>query len=179
MKKALCIVAVLALAWPVAIKGDRQRAPAQAERGRELFLNSSKGTVCETCHALAGVGTAVGPDLTKMASMGTPHNLVMMIRMTMTNEVQLVKTADGKFPGFLKQKQGDETEIWDLSQTPPVLRKLASKEIVSMERDTKWQHPPASIDYTSQKLADIIGFLKWAAAGSKKEIKPADVGDLH
>ena len=179
MKKALCIVPVLALAWPVAIEADKQPASAQAERGRELFLKSSKGAPCGTCHALAGVGTAVGPDLTKMASMGTPHNLVMTIRMTMTNEVQLVKTADGKFPGFLKQKQGDETEIWDLSQTPPVLRKLTSKQIVSMERDTKWQHPPASVDYTSQELADIIGFLKWAATGSKKEIKPSDVEDSH
>jgi hypothetical protein len=42
MKKALCIVPVLALAWPVAIEADNQPAPAQAERGRELFLKSSR-----------------------------------------------------------------------------------------------------------------------------------------
>ena len=124
---------------------------------------------------MAGVGTAVAPDLTTMASFAPPRGFVATMQMTMTEHVQSVKTAEGLFPAILKQKQGDESEFFDLSQTPPVLRKLSAKQIVSIERDQKWQHPPTSVEYTSQDLADLIGFLKWAATGSQKEIKPSEV----
>lgn len=179
MLRLLSVALVFALAGPCSLAEDKRPAPPQAQRGRDLFLKSVKGTACATCHEMAGIGTAVGPDLTRMASLGTPHNLVMTIRMTMTNEVQLVKTADGKFPGFLKQKKGDEIEIWDLSQTPPVPRKLTSKQITSMERDTQWQHPPAAAEYTAQEMADLIGFLRWVATGSPKEVKVTEVGDFE
>jgi len=124
---------------------------------------------------MAGVGTAVGPDLAKMARLATPRGLVEVIRMETTSDVQEIKTAAGTFPGIQKQKQGDDFEIWDLSQTPPVLRKLTSKDIVSMTRDQHWKHPPTVAEYTSQELADIVGFLRWAATGSQREIKVADV----
>src|SRR5262252_4945153 len=123
MTKAFSVAftTALALALPLAIAQDNRPLPAQAERGKQLFLKSAKGTACSTCHFLAGAGNAIGPDLSKFASIASVHSLVMTIKMTMTNEVQLVKTSDAKFPGMLKQKQGDETEIWDLSQMPPVL----------------------------------------------------------
>ena len=124
---------------------------------------------------MAGVGTVVGPDLAKMASLATPRGLVSVIQMEATENVQEIKTAAGTFPGIQKQKQGDEFEIWDLSQTPPVLRKLTSKEILSMNRDQRWKHPPTQAGYTSQELADIVGFLRWAASGSQREIKAADL----
>jgi hypothetical protein len=124
---------------------------------------------------MAGMGTAVGPDLTPIASAAQPGGLVMVIQMQMTSVIQLVKTADGSFPGIQKQKQGDDFEIWDLSQMPPVLRKLTSKEILSMDRDLRWKHPPTSADYSSQELADIVGFLKWAATGATREIKVAEI----
>jgi len=174
MLKAISVAVILVVA---ATAQDKRPATAQSLRGRELFLKSPKGTACATCHSMDGVGTSTGPDLTRLASVATPHSMVATIKMTMTNEVQLVKTADGKFPGILKQKDGDDIEIWDLSKTPPVLRKLASKQIVSMERDVVWRHPPALADYNAQELADIIGFLRWASTGSQKEIKAADVDD--
>jgi mono/diheme cytochrome c family protein len=177
MRKAFSVAVLVALASSFAIAQDKRPAPAQAQRGRELFVKSPKGTACATCHFLDGVGTAVGPDLSKFASVATPHSLVATIKMTMTNEVQLVKTADGKFPGILKEKQGDDFEFWDLSKIPPVLQKLTAKQITSMDRDTVWKHPPALADYNAQELADIIGFLRWASTGSQKEIKASEVDD--
>jgi hypothetical protein len=44
-----------------------------------------------------------------------------------------------------------------------------------MSQNRTWKHPPASAGYTSQELADLIGFLKWASTGSQKEIKAAEV----
>jgi mono/diheme cytochrome c family protein len=158
-----------------AIAQEKQPPTAQIRRGRELFLKSPKGIACGTCHTMAGVGTAVGPDLARMASLATPRGLVAVIQMESTENVQEIKTAAGTFPGIQKQKLGDDFEIWDLSQTPPVLRKLTSKEIVSMNRDQHWKHPPTQAGYTSQELADIIGFLRWAASGSQREIKAAEI----
>jgi mono/diheme cytochrome c family protein len=158
---------------------DKTPLSAQGQRGRDIFQHSAKGTACGTCHQMAEIGTAVGPDLSMMAGMATTHSMVATIRMTMTNTVLSVKTANGSFPAVLKQKQGDESEFWDLSQMPPVLRKLSSKEIVSSDRDTKWQHPPATIDYTAQEYADIIAFLRWAATGSQKEVKASEIGELQ
>ena len=58
---------------------------------------------------------------------------------------------------------------------PPILRKLTSKQIFSMTQNRDWEHPPASAGYTSQELADLIGFLKWASTESQREIKASDV----
>ena len=179
MKRQALLSAFAALAFAagsqLVIAQEKQPPTAQTGRGRELFLKSPKGIACGTCHTMAGVGTAVGPDLTKMASLATPRGLVAVMQMAMTSNVEEVKTAAGTFPGIQKQKQGDEFEIWDLSQTPPVLRKLTSKDILSMTRDQHWKHPPTTAEYTSQELADIVGFLRWAATGSQREIKVADI----
>jgi hypothetical protein len=173
MHRLLWILLISVLAF-----GQAQKPlTPQIQRGRNIFLKASKGTACGTCHKLGVDGTAVGPDLTTMASFGTPHVIVNTMRMTMTNYVQSFKTAEGTFPGMLKVKQGDDSEVWDLSQTPPVLRKLTTKQILSVERDQTWKHPPASVDYTPQELADIIGFLRWAATASIKEVKTSEVDD--
>jgi len=148
---------------------------AQAERGQELFLKTPKGTACGTCHSLAGVGTAVGPDLRTLASAVGPRQLVMTIRMTATAYVQDVETSGGSFPGLQKAKQGEDVEIWDLSKIPPVLRTMKASQVKSMKPCQTWKHPPASAEYSSQELADIVGFLKWAATGSQTEVKPSDV----
>jgi len=179
MRTTLCGVLGLAMISVALTAADKAPITAQGQRGREIFLHSAKGTACSTCHQMAEMGAAVGPDLSMMAGMATVHSMVATIRMTMTNTVLLVKTANGSFPAVLKQKQGDESEFWDLSQKPSVLRKLTAKEIVSSDRDTKWQHPPATIDYTPQEYADLIAFLQWAATGSQKEVKASEIGELQ
>jgi hypothetical protein len=179
MRTTLYAVLGLTMSSAGLMAADKAPISAQAKRGREIFLHSAKGTACGTCHQMAEMGAAVGPDLSVMAGMATIHSMVATIRMTMTNTVLSVKTANGTFPAVLKQKQGDVSEFWDLSQMPPLLRTLASKEIVSSERDTKWAHPPATIDYTAQEYADMIAFLQWAATGSQKEVKASDIGELQ
>jgi len=148
----------------------------QAQRGQALFQKSPKGVACGTCHTLGGIGTAVGPDLTRLSSAASPRGLVMAIEMTMTAYVQHVKTAKGEFPGIQKQKMGDTFEIWDLSKLPPVLRTFSSSEIFSMRGNEKWVHPPAAAHYNRQEMADIVGFLKFASNGGQKEVTAAELG---
>jgi mono/diheme cytochrome c family protein len=172
--RVLCFV-FAAFSGLVLLAQEKEPPTAQIQRGRDLFLKSPKGVACSTCHSMAGIGTAVGPNLSKLTALATPRGVVSAIQMTMTENVQQVKTAGGTFPGIQKSKQGDDVEIWDLSSTPPVLRKLTSKAIVSMTRDQSWKHPPAAADYTSQELADIIGFLRWATNGTQEKITAAQI----
>lgn len=178
MRKALSLGFSFAALLPFAAAQEQKPPTPQIQRGRDLFVNASKGTACATCHSLAGVGTAVGPDLTNMGSYGTVHVIVNTMRMSMTNYVQSFKTTEGTFPGMPKEKQGDQSLIYDLSQMPPVLRTFTVKQILNVERDQTWKHPPASVDYSRQELADLIGFLRWASTGVAKEIKPAEVADV-
>ncbi len=180
MRNALSIGLAVALAAPILASDEVKQPPTpQIQRGHDLFTKSAKGVACATCHRMAGEGTAIGPDLTTMGSQGTPHVIVLTMHMTMTNYVQCFKTADGTFPGMLKSKTAEDTEVWDLSQMPPVLRRVPNKQIASAERDSVWKHPPASVEYTPQELADLIGFLRWAATGSQKEVKASEVADLQ
>jgi len=175
MRKALYFLMVSALSLPAVQAQDKAAPTPQIERGRQLFTNATKGIACKTCHSLGGVGTAIGPDLTNMASNGSVHSIVMTMHMTMTAYVVRVKTNVSSFPGMLKQKYGDKVEYYDLSQIPPVVRTLYTNQIISTERDEKWRHPPAIANYTAQELADVIAFLKFAATGSQQEIVAADV----
>jgi mono/diheme cytochrome c family protein len=175
MRKALYVLLVSALSLPALRAQDKAAPTPQIDRGRELFTNAKKGVACKTCHQLGGVGTAVGPDLTNMASNGSVHSIVLTMHMTMTEHVYRIKTAGNSFPGILKQKYGDRAEYYDLSQIPPVLRTLTIREIISTERDEKWRHPPALAQYTPQELADVIAYLKFASTGAQKEIVAADI----
>ncbi|HEX5226166.1 MAG TPA: hypothetical protein VFW44_00585 [Bryobacteraceae bacterium] len=175
MRKALYILMVSALSLPAVRAQDKAAPTPQIERGREVFTNAKKGVACKTCHQLGGVGTAIAPDLTNMASYGSIHGIVMTMHMTMTEHVVRVKTTVSSFPGILKQKYADKAEYYDLGQMPPVLRTLQTREIVSVDRDTKWHHPPAVANYTPQELADIIAYLKFVTNGSKEEIAASEI----
>ncbi|MBZ5611576.1 MAG: c-type cytochrome [Acidobacteriia bacterium] len=179
MRNALSIGLALALAVPILASDDVKQPPTpQIQRGHDLFVKPAKGVACATCHRMGGEGIAIGPDLTTMGTQGTPHVIVMTMHMTMTNYVQSFKTVGGTFPGMLKAKTADDTEVWDLSQMPPALQRLPNKQIISTDRDSTWKHPPASVEYSSQELADLIGYLRWAATGAQKEVKASEVADL-
>jgi mono/diheme cytochrome c family protein len=175
MRKAVYFLVVSALSLPAVQAQEKTPPTPQIERGKELFTNAKKGVACKTCHSLAGIGTAIGPDLTNMASNGSVHSIVMTMHMTMTEHVYRIKTAASGFPGILKQKVGDKVEYYDLSQIPPVVRSFYANQIVSAERDETWRHPPAKANYNQQELADVIGYLKFVTTGSQKEIATADI----
>ena len=171
--------ATLVLALGVVVAPLTAQPPTeQTKRGQELFLKSPKGTACGTCHEMAGQGTAVGPNLKNIASYAMPRGIVMAIRMSSTETVQLVTPAGGAkpFPARIVEKQGGVYKLWNLSGTPPVLLTLNEKEVESLARDQSWKHPPASAGYTANELADIVGFLRWASTGNQKVVTEDEVG---
>jgi hypothetical protein len=176
MKRTLILAGGLALCAWLSDGQNRPESSTQVERGRALFEKSSKGLPCGTCHTLDGVGREVAPDLRRLGATASPRDLARSIDMQRTVFVQEVRTAQGRtFPGLQQQIEGDTIYIQDLGVVPPLLRPIKTADIVSMRENVKWGHPPASADYTPQELADVIGFIKWAASGSHHEITPADL----
>jgi putative heme-binding domain-containing protein len=166
--KGICVL--LASAYSVMAAGP----PAQAARGQVAFFDENVAAHCGGCHSLAQKGTAVGPDLTRLARLNA-RAIVMAIRATRTEYVQSIKLKDGKeFPGMPGAKDATTVQYYDLSATPPVLRKLGKSDIASVGDNATWKHPPESAGYTAQQLADLIAYIKWASYGDTKGVSPAD-----
>ena len=167
--KAICVLVLSA--YSVMAAGP----PAQAARGQAAFFDESVATHCGGCHSLAQKGTAVGPDLSRLAHLNA-RAIVMAIRATRTQYVQWVKLKDGKeFPGMPGAKgEGTTVQYYDLSATPPALRKLEKSDIASVGDNATWKHPPESAGYTAQQLADLIAYIKWASYGDTKSVSTAD-----
>ncbi|MCS6951267.1 MAG: c-type cytochrome [Bryobacterales bacterium] len=148
--------------------------PEQARRGYALFFDSPKAA-CGSCHALSGRGTPAGPDL-KVIARVPPRGLATAILSTRTQYVQEVKLKSGQSFPAMPVKQDDQTaEYYDLARTPPELRKLARSDIESVRDNENWKHPPASADLTSQELADLIAYIKYAVYKYTGTVKPEDV----
>ena len=148
-------------------------ADKQIERGQTLFVAD---TGCGTCHALKGRGTAVGPDLRVLGKVGV-RALVTAIRASRTQYVEAIKLKEGDpFPG-MKVASADATTLqyYDLSKTPPELRKFAPGDVQSKSDNSSWKHPPAVGGYTNEQIADIVAYIRWAAAGERKAVDPSDV----
>jgi hypothetical protein len=151
------------------------KPPAQAARGQAFFFDESNAKRCGSCHALAHQGTAVGPDLGRLARLN-PRAIVSAIRGTRTAYVQNVRLKSGNdFPGMPAAKDDTTVQFYDLSVTPPALRKLDRGEIGSIGDNTLWKHPPESAGYTGQQLADVIAYIKWASYGDTKRVSPEDM----
>jgi putative heme-binding domain-containing protein len=144
----------------------------QIERGRTLFFADSG---CGSCHALKGHGTAVGPDLKVLGRIGV-RALVMAIRASRTEYVETIKLKDGtQFPGIKVSADATGLEYYDLSKTPPELRKIAPADVQSKSDNSLWKHPPSTGGYTNQQMADIVAYVRWATAGERKAVDPSDV----
>ena len=144
----------------------------QIQRGQALF-NGEKG--CSTCHALKGHGTAVGPDLRVLGRVGV-RALVTAIRATRTEYVETIKLKSGtQFPGMKVSAEGDTWQYYDLSKNPPELVKFAATDVESKTDNATWKHPPSTGGYTDQQIADIVGYIRWAAAGDRTPVDPSDV----
>ena len=110
----------------------------QIDRGQTLFY-AEKG--CGTCHALKGRGTAVGPDLRTLGKVGV-RALVMAIRASRTEYVQAVKVKkEEPFPGMKVSEDATTAQYYDLSKSPPELRKIPVADIESRTDNSLWKHP--------------------------------------
>ncbi|MBI1791839.1 MAG: c-type cytochrome [Acidobacteria bacterium] len=149
--------------------------PEQARRGRAQFFEADGPARCGTCHRIARQGTAVGPDLARLARL-SPRALVTAILASRTQYVVELKLRDNtSFPAMKVSQDSQAMEVFDLSATPPVSRRVNRTEVAAMVDNVNWKHPPGAAGLTSEQLADIIAYIRFAAYGDKAGVKLADV----
>src|SRR5688572_26315344 len=165
---------LMAMASGYALASDA-KPPEQAARGEAIFFGDNAVARCGSCHFLAGKGTAVGPDISRLARL-SPSGIATAIRATLTEYVKTVKLISGsEFPGMPVKKDTASLQYYDLSSKPPILRKLAQNDVASTGENATWKHPPASAGFTAQQFADVIAYIKWASYGDTKVVNLSDI----
>ena len=138
---------------------DTFRGSAEAKRGYALFFENNR---CGACHSLGGRGTAVGPDVGKVAK----ADLAAAIIATKSRLVRSVQLKDGEtFPAIMGKEDGGYMEAFDLTAPPPVKRTLERAEIAGVTPAVAWSHQAAAGTSTPEQLADLIAYIRFAAAG--------------
>lgn len=143
----------------------------QIKRGEKIFFEPASGTACGACHALAGKGTAIGPDLTGISRV-SPKAIVTAIKATRTVYVVEVHFKNKtSFPGL----KISDTEYWDLKPAPPEKRTVNPAQVDRVVDNASWKHPPEHFELSAQDLADVVAFIKFASYGETKQVTPDQV----
>ena len=129
--------------------------PPEAQQGRRLFFDSTRAVRCGTCHALGGLGTAVGPHLARSKSAVLPAK---------TRLVQTVRLRRGEsFPAVLVEKTAKSVKVYDLSSELPVLRTIQPADLAGWRANTSWSHAGAIRGYSDAELKSILSYVRWAS----------------
>jgi putative heme-binding domain-containing protein len=152
-----------------AAEGDRAKRLAEldaqlgtggdASRGQTVFL--SKTASCTTCHAIAGAGGQVGPDLSKIGALRSRHDLLDSIVFPSASiargfEPFVVETTDGTvYAGTLAGESADAIRL----KTPAEVT-IPRAQIKSFRPD-RVSIMPQGLDaqLSKQDLADLLAFL--------------------
>jgi mono/diheme cytochrome c family protein len=147
-----------------------QAPTAQVQRGAALFFNAAKDAYCGACHALDGRGTAVGPDLTKVANR-TPREIAAATRKRRPEHVVTAHMKDGdSFPALAVLQESGSVKLLDLTTFPPVLRTLEPAEIESIASRAEWTHDPFLKGIGPEQMADLVTYIRWIALGDSRPV---------
>ncbi|MBV9126103.1 MAG: c-type cytochrome, partial [Planctomycetes bacterium] len=133
-----------------------------APRGREVFFG--KKAACAACHTVQGEGGRVGPDLSRIGSVRTPHDLLEAVVFPSASfargyEPYTITTKNGRFyTGIIARENaeaidlvtGDRAEVW-----------LPRSAIDTIDRG-QVSIMPQGFDalLSRQELADVLAFLQ-------------------
>jgi putative membrane-bound dehydrogenase-like protein len=136
------------------------RMKGDAGRGRKVFL--SEAAACSKCHAFAGQGGDVGPDLThvrtKLGREGIFDSIVNPSATVAAEfEPWLIETKDGEsYTGFVL----GSSDTLMLKDAAGERHMIPVKEIVSRQKQTLSLMPDnIALGLTPQELVDLVEFL--------------------
>ncbi len=140
-----------------------RKTPGDAERGKKLFLDV-KGLACTKCHAVAGEGGKVGPDLAGIAIKYKKEDLMTSVLepskvIAQGYETIVVTNTRGKtLTGVFKGETGDAVSLMDAEGK---LHTIPKKEIDERSFSPISTMPNGLSDgMTLQDFADVIAFLE-------------------
>jgi mono/diheme cytochrome c family protein len=138
------------------------QGPAEARQGHDLFFDATRISRCGTCHAAAGRGIPIGPDLMTSGDPVLPRGLP-------PKHVITARLRNGEiFPALRAEQDERFVRLYDLSAEPPVLRTLERSEITSLMEGSDWRHESAVRNYSNGHLHAIITYLRWLKSSPGK-----------
>jgi putative heme-binding domain-containing protein len=146
--------------------------PSQAARGKAIFFDAAKKTQCATCHQLGTEGTAVGPDLTKIARVAPKAFEISMLSTRTVYAKEVETKARQKFAAMIASETEKEVTLYNLNQLPPEKMVIERSAIYAIHDNGTWKHPPESMGYKKEQIADIIAFIRFVASGDTKGVDP-------
>jgi len=138
--------------------------PDEHRQGHDLFFDLTRETRCSVCHRLNGFGAAVGPDVTKGASINVTDG-PQVLKYGRPRSVRTVILKDGeRFAGAVLERSAAITHVYDLNSNPPVLRHLLNTDVQSIQRQSNWRHGNVVRGYSVEDLQSIWSYVRFVAA---------------
>lgn len=159
------VAAGLSTEAPAAASSEKSvDTPSEHSYGRDLFFDLTRESRCSVCHRLNGVGTPVGPDITKRPAIKSADG-PQVLKYGRPRAVRAIVLKDGeKFAGIVADRNASNTRVYDFSANPPVLRNLPNAAIQSMQRQSNWRHGNAVRGYSVDELQAIWNYVRFVAA---------------
>ncbi|MFN0242880.1 MAG: PVC-type heme-binding CxxCH protein [Planctomycetota bacterium] len=149
-----------------------------AARGQEIFFGTRGG--CSACHAFAGRGSAIGPDMTEIRTKYGAREIAEAIlfpsrAIAVGYETWSFETDDGViYNGFLDAV--DENVI--VRDTAGRRHVLAANEIVAHTKQTVSVMPDdVSLGLGAQEIADVVAFVRTDPKREGKRLAPRALFD--
>src|SRR5262249_27505861 len=146
-----------------AFRAFARKNPGDAERGRKLFFDL-KGMACAKCHAVAGQGGTVGPDLAGIRLRYSREGLMTAIlepskTIAQGYETVVITTVEGKIlTGVFK---GERDDVVSLMDAEGKLHQIANKDIESRKISPVSTMPNGLNEgMTLQDFADVVAYLE-------------------
>ncbi len=143
--------------------------PGDAARGREIFR-----TNCFSCHAVAGEGGKMGPDLTGMGAHGARALLPIVLDPSRTVEASYVEYAaetkdERLFTGILARESADSVVLRSTAGDQEIRR----ADLLSLRSTGRSPMPTGFETLGGESLRDLFAFLAGDAEGFRVlDLKP-------
>jgi putative heme-binding domain-containing protein len=151
--------------------GTAMKATGDVAGGTNIFRAN-----CASCHAVAGRGGHLGPDLTRIGAARSPSALAAKIRTPNRNilagfQPVTVVLADGKrIRGTRKNEDAFSIQIMDTSERLQGFRKVDVQEIV---REPRSLMPEFSVErLNDQSLNDLVTYMGTLRATDAADAAP-------
>ena len=133
-----------------------------ATRGEALFFRA-KSLQCKNCHQIRGQGTALGPELTKIAAMNSRTQILESI-LDPSKDIKpeyrtvIVQTTDGRAVSGIRVPSTGEDVVLKNAKNEQV--RIAAGDIQRQQTQMKSIMPDAQVrSLTAQQLADLVAYL--------------------
>ena len=129
-------------------------------QGRTIFNNNST-VQCVRCHAIGGVGGAVGPSLSNIGNLLTREQLLQALiepsaRLSPGFGVVSLKLKDGQEVNGVLEKESDDELVIKTSDAEPLVIKVAR---IAKRENIPSSMPPMGTLMSKREIRDMVEFL--------------------